>query len=914
MSGLTPMMQQYQTIKAAHQDALLFYRLGDFYELFFDDALVASRELEITLTGRNCGKEERAPMCGVPHHSAQNYIDRLIRKGYKVAICEQTEDPAAATGIVRREVVRVITPGTIIDSQLLQEKQNHYLAAVSVDQDAWCLVYADLSTGELSVMTREADSNRTVFLESLIDELGRVHPGELLMRENGLEHEPKLMKWIRQTGIYLTDSAPYEEQGLDALSLLQAHFKEPAVREKLDFMSPLTLRTLAVLFTYLERTQKRTLNHLNDIIVIGRQQAMSLDLHTRQNMELTETLRDKQRKGSLLWVLDKTKTAMGGRLLKRWLEEPLIEREAINQRLDAVTYFLDHPLVRSEIRKSLQTVYDLERLVGKVAFQTANPRDLLALKQTLQRVLDIRTLLAQGTDSELVNRCTMQMDPKEPLIRLLEQAIDEDAPLSLKDGGVIKRGYHTEIDELKKAAREGKQWIADYEKQEREATGIKTLKTGFNRVFGYYIEVTKSNMDSVPLHYQRKQTLANCERYITDPLKDLEAKILGAEERSNLLESTVFLQIREAVAAHIPTLQQTARAAAALDVLAALSETAFQNRYQRPVITEAPHIKIKNGRHPVVEKTLHGELFVPNDTEIYQNQRYIHLITGPNMAGKSTYMRQVALIVLMAQMGSYVPADAAHVGVVDRLFTRIGASDDLSQGRSTFMVEMSEVSAILRAATDQSLIILDEVGRGTSTYDGLSIAWSVIDYIHHHIGAKTLFSTHYHELTDLEESLPGVANYKAAVKEKHHDIIFLRKVVEGTSDKSYGIQVAKLAGLPEEVLQEAREILLSLENQHHGQPEPILLFDKRQLNRSQTNETGTGSVSREERRLRHPAAPDQREVNPEYKRFLHDVKAMDVMNMTPLEALNRLYELQKEAGELVEPERHEREKKGETGR
>ncbi len=900
MSGLTPMMQQYQNIKSEYKDTLLFYRLGDFYELFFEDAITASRELEITLTGRSCGQNERAPMCGVPHHSAQNYIDKLIKKGYKVAICEQTEDPSAATGIVRREVVRVITPGTIIGSQLLQENQNHYLAALSLEHGGWSLVYTDLSTGELYVMNHKSSTHEDALLESLLDEIGRIHPGEVLVSDAVLKGEPKLSKWLKKMGIYLTDAEPYEPDEIDTPTLLKEHFKNQQTQETLQNLSSTALHALGTLYVYLEATQKRSLDHINEINLIGQQQTMALDLHTRQNMELTETLREKQRKGSLLWVLDKTKTAMGGRLMKRWLEEPLIEREGINQRLDAVTYFLDHPLVRGEVRKSLQTVYDLERLVGKVAFQTANPRDLLALKQTLVNVRDIRHYLKDESNCALVGKYVEEMDPQESLIELLNKAIDEDAPLSVKEGGVIRQGYHDEIDELRSASRDGKYWIADYEKKEREATGIKNLKTGFNRVFGYYIEVTKSNMDMVPEGYQRKQTLANCERYITDHLKELEGKILGAEERSNQLENEVFLEVRDTIKGYIPALQQTARSIAAVDVLSALAETAFQNRYQRPVMTKEPHIIIKNGRHAVVEKTLQEELFIPNDTEIYQEQEYIHLITGPNMAGKSTYMRQVALIVLMAQMGSYVPADMAQLGVVDRLFTRIGASDDLSQGRSTFMVEMSEVSAILRAATDKSLIILDEVGRGTSTYDGLSIAWSVIDYIHQHIGAKTLFSTHYHELTELEDSLPGVANYKAAVKEKRHDIIFLRKVVEGTSDKSYGIQVAKLAGLPEAVLREAREILHSLENQHRGQQEPIQLFDERKnprpIQEVSTNLTSTNSTTTDEdEEAVSLLDTDRGGQMAQYRRFINHIQQMDVMTMTPLEALNRLYELQQDA-------------------
>jgi DNA mismatch repair protein MutS len=833
------MMQQYQAIKNEYRDTLLFYRLGDFYELFFEDAITASRELEITLTGRSCGKEERAPMCGVPHHSAQVYIDRLIKKGYKVAICEQTEDAATAVGIVRREVVRVITPGTVMDSQMLQENRNYYLASVALLNNRWGLAYTDLSTGELYCMRQQENQS----IESLLDELDRIQPSELLIDEAAAVNEPLLLEWLQRTAPYRTDASPYQDFDSDALEDLLNHFTAREAQQQLLTLDQESMHAFAVLYRYLESTQKRSMDHLNEIIYVTQKQTMSLDLHTRQNLELTESLRDKQRKGSLLWVLDKTKTAMGGRLLKRWIEEPLIERVPINQRLTAVTAFLDYPLVRGDIRKSLQSVYDLERLIGKIALQTASPRDLLALKQTLVRVREIRQTLTYVKGSHLVDSHVQGIDPKETLIDLLQRAIDDDAPLNLKDGGVIRQGFDEEIDQLKKAAREGKNWIAEYEKQEREKTGIKNLKTGYNRVFGYYIEVTKSNVGAVPEYYQRKQTLVNCERYITDPLKELEAKILGAEERSNLLEIRVFQEIREAILQHIPDLQQTAKAVAAVDVLSALAETAFQNRYQRPQITDDSHIRIKNGRHPVVEKTLPDSLFIPNDTDIHQNHEFIHLITGPNMAGKSTYMRQVALIILLAQIGSYVPAESAEIGIVDRLFTRIGASDDLSQGQSTFMVEMSEVSAILKAATSKSLIILDEVGRGTSTYDGMSIAWSVVEYIHRHIRAKTLFSTHYHELTELDQILDGVANYKAAVKENRNDIVFLRKIMEGTSDKSYGIQVAKLAGLPAEVLKEAQEILMALEEHQHPNKEPIPLFEKTVAEtRPETKTTGKNSA------------------------------------------------------------------------
>ncbi|SMP48212.1 DNA mismatch repair protein MutS [Anoxynatronum buryatiense] len=898
------MMQQYQQIKEAYPDTLLFYRLGDFYELFFEDAQIASRELEITLTGRNCGKEERAPMCGVPHHSAQGYIDRLIRKGYKVAICEQTEDPAMATGIVRREVVRVITPGTVTDSSLLDEKQNHYLAAITLTGLKWALAFADLSTGEMSVMIQPEESP----VETLLNELGRIRPGEILAdavddttlnNEDGSSPLQRFHKWSQEAGIFLTDARSYREMALSdrTYERLYRQFQRPETKAVLEQLSDTAMETLAVLYEYIESTQKRTLEHFTHIQLLEHQKTMVLDLHTRQNLELTETLRDKQRKGTLLWVLDKTKTAMGGRMLRRWVEEPLLDATAINQRLDAVTYFLDHPLIRQDIRKLLQSVYDLERLIGKISFQTANPRDLLALKQTLMNIEEVQNRLGSNTGSQLIDQQMGLVDPKEILIDLLDKSIHEEAPLQIKDGGVIKEGYHQEIDELRNAAKEGKQWIATYEKNEREATGIKNLKTGFNRVFGYYIEVTKSNVQLIPDHYQRKQTLANCERYITDPLKDLEAKILGAEEKAFLLESRVFSEIRDVLKTHIADLQKTGRAISTIDAIAALAETAFQNRYQCPKVGNHSGISIRNGRHPVVEKTLQHHQFVPNDTTINQQQQFIHLITGPNMAGKSTYMRQVALIVLMAQMGSYVPADTAHIGVVDRVFTRIGASDDLSQGQSTFMVEMSEVSSILRSATHRSLIILDEVGRGTSTYDGLSIAWSVIDYLHENIGAKTLFSTHYHELTELEETFAGVANYRVAVKEKSHEVIFLRKVIVGTSDKSYGIQVAKLAGLPEEVLEEAKAILHVLENRFDASQPPISIFEKRQQRIS--SKAPASQILPQV----HPLPQHTRKLQIHYqklKNYFGSIQELDVMTMTPLEALNKLYELQKESMDLLE--------------
>ncbi|RQD67202.1 MAG: DNA mismatch repair protein MutS [Tindallia sp. MSAO_Bac2] len=877
MAKLTPMMQQFFDIKNKYQDALLFFRLGDFYELFYDDALIASQELEITLTGRNCGQEERAPMCGVPHHSAQTYIDRLIKKGYKVAICEQVEDPETAPGIVKREVVRVVTPGTAYDSQILEEKNNHYLLSIHYQKGGWGMGYVDLSTGEMLCTQSRSDDD---FL-TLVNETNKIQPGEIIFSTESEAESRKLNNWLKTTSYFVSSSNDYAKDIYSGKKFLHEHFELKESKSFILSEEHLALPALVNLFNYLKDTQKRSLDHITDLIHYQLDDRMMLDQYTRKNLELTETLQDHEKKGSLLGILDKTKTAMGGRLLRKWVEEPLTDTAAINERLDAVTDFVYNPLLRKDLRRLMRHVYDIERLVAKVGLQSAGPRDLISLKQTLEQVKNIKILLQNESQSSLINKWDSMLDPHIVIIELLENAIADDPPVTLKDGGFIKEGFDSKIDELKIAAREGKMWIAEYEKKERDRTGIKTLKTGYNKVFGYYIEVSKSYMNSVPDEYQRKQTLSNCERYITDPLKELESKILGAEEQSQVLEIQAFKDIREALAHHIFTLQQTAKAVAGLDVMTALAEVAFLNQYSKPELKEDPIIQIENGRHPVVEKMLEQEMFVPNHTYMDSKDQTIQIITGPNMAGKSTYMRQVALIVLMAQIGSYVPADKVTLGVVDRIFTRIGASDDLSQGRSTFMMEMSEVSTILKEATPDSLIILDEVGRGTSTYDGLSIAWSVVKYIHQQIKAKTLFSTHYHELTELADILPGIKNYKVSVKEDGHDIIFLRKVTEGTSDKSYGVQVARLAGLPESLLTEAKDILEGLECGKDITHRTIPLFERKEKTRLKEEKHESGNP----------------QIDKKKEKILQKISGTDVMQMSPLEALNYLYELQQELKE-----------------
>lgn len=869
---LTPMMKQYMKIKDQYSDALLLFRLGDFYELFFEDAITASRELEITLTGRDCGLEERAPMCGVPYHSINTYINKLITKGYKVAICEQVENPEDAKGIVKRDVVRVITPGTLIDTELLEEKVNNYLMCIYGEKRGIGLAYVDISTGEL--LTTEITKNN--YQEEIYGEICKVHPKEIIYYIKDLELEDLIIHCQKKLDIYVNKFEGWQFEYEYATKQLKNHFNIISV-EGLGFTyNHLGIYATGALIDYLNQTQKRSLNHLKKLKIYTLEDTMALDLNTRKNLELTETIREKKKKGSLLWVLDKTMTSMGGRMLRRWIEAPLLKVEEINQRLDAVEVYKEDILLRKELRECLKNIYDLERLSGKIAYGTANPRDLVALKNSLRVIPQIKKLLSLKK-SKLIENIMSNINCHEEIEKLIESAILDNPPIHIKEGNIIKDGFNKDIDELRIASREGKSWISNLEAKEREKTGIKSLKIGYNKVFGYYIEVTKSNLQIVPDNYIRKQTLANCERFITPELKEMESKVLGAQDKLMVLEYQAFIEIRNIIEDDVPQIQVTAQGIAQLDAIISLAEAAYVNTYNKPIVNTSNIIKINNGRHPVVERVLNNNTFVANNTLMDQNYHEISIITGPNMAGKSTYMRQVALIVLMAQIGSFVPADYAEIGVVDKIFTRVGASDDLSQGQSTFMVEMSELANILNNATRNSLIILDEIGRGTSTFDGLSIAWAVIEYISNSLKCKTLFSTHYHELTELEGIIEGVKNYRIAVKEEEDHIVFLRKVIEGSADKSYGIQVAKLAGLPKEIINRSKEILKDLEDKD------IALNDEK-------SNLSKHSIDKNIHQL------DFTEINKE--EIIHQIKNVNLMETTPIEALNILYHLHKKASSL----------------
>lgn len=880
MKKLTPMMQQYMDIKNQHQDALLLFRLGDFYELFFEDALTASRELEITLTGRDCGQEERAPMCGVPYHSVDSYIDRLITKGYKVAICDQVEDASQAVGLVKRDVVRIITPGTLIDTQLLDEKRNNYLLSLYGASTGWGMAYVDISTGEL--YSTEIKGNN--LLQRLQDEITKIQPKEIIYHISEEAYNTEALKDIFQQ--YNLIASPYDSWSFEeayASKRLKEHFKVFSA-DGLGFEeNHHGIIATGALLDYLMATQKRFLSHINRIQIYQTSKAMVLDYSTRCNLELTETIRGKSKKGSLLWVLDKTSTAMGGRMLRKWIEAPLLEVEGINKRLEAVEALKEDLFLRKDIKNHLRRVYDLERLAAKVTFGSANPRDLIALKASLLEIPSVKTLILNKTG--LLGELAKDIDGLEDIAELIEASIIDEPPISLKDGGIIKEGFNPEVDQLLLATKEGKQWIAQLEQKEKEATGIKSLKVGFNKVFGYYIEITKSYLKQVPDTYIRKQTLANCERYITPELKEMESKILGAEEKVIALEYQLFIDIRDKIGLEVERIQQTASALAHLDAIYSLGEVAAEGNYVRPIISSKDYIRIDEGRHPVVEKMLNNNMFISNNTYMDGGQHQISIITGPNMAGKSTYMRQVALIVLMAQIGSFIPAEAGEIGIVDRIFTRVGASDDLAQGQSTFMVEMSEMANILNCATNNSLLILDEIGRGTSTFDGLSIAWSVIEHISKDVGAKTLFSTHYHELTELEGKIKGVKNYRISVKEEGEDIIFLRKVIEGSADKSYGIQVARLAGLPTGVIGRANEILLQLEEKD------IARVDKIEGLHSFTEEVAA-TVE---------VLPLQIDLSSLYNQSIIDeIRKINLLVTTPIEALNILADLQKKTAQSIE--------------
>ena len=860
MAEFSPMMQRYLETKEEYKDCILFYRLGDFYEMFFEDAITASRELELTLTGKDCGQEERAPMCGIPHHAAEIYVSRLINKGYKVAICEQLEDPKTTKGIVKRGVIRVVTPGTLVESNMLEERKNNYIMSIYKTGIYFGISICDISTGEFYSAEIKDNNNFPI----LLDEIARYTPSELVinsMMANCLDEMNKIKE--RFENVYITkfnDKFFSEELNNINLRFNVVDNNERKIENLAE--KKLALSSINALVQYIEDTQKTSLDHINKITIYNLSKYMALDINARRNLEITEKMRDKSKKGTLLWVLDKTSTSMGGRLLRRWLNDPLVDVNEINRRLNAVKELKDDIILRGEVIENLKKVYDIERLAGKMAYGNANARDMVTLKNSLFKLPEVKQIL-KNCKSDLLKGLYEKLDELQDIYQLIEKSIVEDPPMTIKDGGIIKLGYDEEIDKLKTAQTEGKTWLVQLEAEEKEKTGIKNLKIGFNKVFGYFIEVTKSYLDQVPDRFIRKQTLTNAERYITEDLKNLENQILGAEEKVVNLEYNAFVEIREEISKNVTRLQTTSEVISSLDVLTSFAQVAEDFNYCMPEVDSSGTIDIKNGRHPVIEKILGEGVFVENDTFLDKGDNRLSIITGPNMAGKSTYMRQVALITLMAQCGSFVPAESANIGVVDKIFTRVGASDDLSMGQSTFMVEMMEVATILKEATPNSLVILDEIGRGTSTYDGLSIAWAVAEYIadKQKCGAKTLFATHYHELTELENKIEGIKNYSIAVKEKGEDIIFLRKIVRGGTDESYGIHVARLAGVPKVVTQKANEILRSLEKKN-------ILTGKKQ---------------------------DKKQVEGQFDMYnyklaeiAHEIDKVNLNELTPIDALNTL--------------------------
>jgi len=874
MAELTPMMQQYLKTKEEYPDCILFYRLGDFYEMFFEDALTVTKELEITLTGKSCGLEERAPMCGVPYHSVEGYLNKLVSKGYKVAICEQVEDPKLAKGLVKREVTRIVTPGTNLNING-DERCNQYLMSIAYFSGKIGLSVADVSTGDYFLT--EVDTNK-----KLLDEIMKYNPKEIICNQAFFVSGIDIEDLKSRLGISIYDLEPYFFDEDNCRKCLMKHFKTNTLSGLGLEDFPSGLIGAGALLQYLYETQKNELSHFTHIYPYLTNAYMLLDSSTRRNLELCETLREKQKRGSLLWVLDKTKTAMGGRQLRTWLEQPLIKKEEIEKRLDAVQELSKDGVSRDEIREYLNPVYDLERLLGKVSYGSANPRDLIAFRNSLQMLPPIKTVLA-GFEKEYLKELEEQMDDMKDLCSLIEASIQDEPPIATKEGGIIKDGFHPQVDSLRHAKTEGKNWLAQLEEEDRERTGIKNLKIKFNKVFGYYFEVTNSFKNMVPEDYVRKQTLANAERYTTPKLKELEDTILNAEDKLFALEYEIFCSIREKIGEEIGRIQKTAKAIAVLDTLASFSLVAEQNRYVRPKLNEKGIIDIKEGRHPVVEKMIVNDMFINNDTYLDNNKHCVSVITGPNMAGKSTYMRQTALIVLMAQVGCFVPATSANIGIVDRIFTRVGASDDLASGQSTFMVEMNEVANILRNATANSLLILDEIGRGTSTFDGLSIAWAVIEHISNTriLGAKTLFATHYHELTELEGKINNVNNYCIAVKEQGDDIVFLRKIVKGGADRSYGIQVAKLAGVPDIVIHRAKEIVEQL-------------TDNDIIEKVQSISVNSSSPTRHKPKTYDEVDLSQMSLFDTVKDedVIKELMEIDVSNLTPLDALNTLYQLQ----------------------
>ncbi|MCY6958227.1 DNA mismatch repair protein MutS [Clostridium brassicae] len=912
--GLTPMMQQYLEVKDRNKDCIIFFRLGDFYEMFFDDAEIAARELELVLTGRDCGLEKRAPMCGIPYHSANSYITRLVNKGYKIAICEQLEDPSKCKGLVKRDVIKIITPGTYSDSNFLEETKNNYVMSLFIENDKVAMSFADISTGDFQCTFSDYD------ITTVLDEISKYTPKEIIIQDN---INTKLLQSIKERFQVSFTSRPIDYFNDNAEENLKRQFKNFS---SINFDIVL-LQSCNGLLNYILDTQKTILTHIDTIEYYHIIDYLSIDINSRKNLELTETLRDKSKKGSLLWVIDKTNTAMGGRLLRKWVEQPLIQKNSIDKRLNSVQEIIEKNYLYEELKEQLMDIYDIERLAGKVSSKSVNAKELLSLKNSIGKIPKVKDLL-KGFDSSLLKEIYNKLDCLEDVFSLLDKSISYEPSLSVKEGGIIKNGYNKDVDELREAKAHGKEWIANLENTEREVTGIKSLKIRYNKVFGYYIEVTKSNLNLVPDgRYIRKQTLANCERYITPELKEVEDKILGAQDKLINLEYDLFVEIRESIEKEIDRMKFTAKLISEIDCLCSLAIVALENNYCKPEIKEFGELYIEEGRHPVVEKMLPRESFVSNNTTINNEDNQLILITGPNMAGKSTYMRQVALISILAQIGSFVPAQNASIAICDKIFTRIGASDDLAGGKSTFMVEMWEVSNILKNATNRSLILLDEVGRGTSTYDGLSIAWSVIEYICNNpsLKCKTLFATHYHELTSLEDKILGVKNYSIAVKKLEDDIVFLRKIVEGGADESYGIEVAKLAGIPDDVIDRARSILERLENgdsassnmEHiNSNYNPNIIKSKEELNVKEAAfsaievEKDIKDIKKETIEVKPLEIKKIKEKKPNTniqqigfsdigkETLLKEIASIDILKMNPMEGFNKLYDIIEKAKAL----------------
>lgn len=871
MKKLTPMMQQYKEIKGKNKDSILFFRLGDFYEMFFEDAITASRELEITLTARDCGLEDKAPMCGVPFHSANNYILKLVEKGYKVAICEQIEDPSIAKGIVKRDVVKVITKGTLTDTSKIDEKSNNFLASIYQDEKSLGLVYTDITTGEIRGTTIK---NINYNMDNvLLDEINKIDPKEII---GNIKKED--IEFSKFKDLYSTLDEDYFDKD-NSVKMIYSQF------ENIDELEEVSLiKAIGGLLKYLEDTQKQSIENIKNIDIYDRKNFMSLDCNTRRNLELIETLIGKTKKGSLLGILDKTSTAMGGRLIKKWIEEPLLDIKKIEKRHDLIEYLVENPEMTKNLEEQLKGVYDIERLLGKISYGNCNGRDMISLKNSISKIPNIKTLL-ENMDNKGFKNISKNIDLLEDIFVIIDEGIEEEPPITIKEGGLIKSNYNEEIRKLRDISVNGKNYLLEIENRERERLGVKNLKVSYNKVFGYFIELSKSHIEKAPSDYQRKQTLSNAERYVTEELKDIENKILGSQDKMISLEYDIFIQIREKIKKEVVRVQKLANTLSFVDVINSLSIVAYYNNYTRPVLSKKDKLKIVKGRHPVVENMIKESGFIDNDTDLDCNKNRTMIITGPNMSGKSTYMRQVALIVLMSQIGSFIPAEYGELGIVDKIFTRIGASDDLSEGKSTFMVEMSEVANILENSTKDSLIILDEVGRGTSTFDGLSIAWAVLEYISDakNIGAKTLFATHYHELTELEGKIEGVNNYKIKVKDDEKgDVIFLRKIEKGKADRSYGIEVAKLAGVREEVLERAYEILEKLEENdvNNNKKQQISLFDK-----------PTERLNRENIVI---------EKESKYRVIIEEAKKIDVLKLNPMEAMNKLYFLLEELKKIKE--------------